>query len=80
MVGPAPLIPGGFQLYADSFFRLETERYLVQGFFGPIPVTKIMQYGEWLDFEDIDRFTEIIQEVDTYYIGLLAASLQKQMK
>lgn len=61
-----PELEQGLYFYMQAFFALETERNV--GFsVTPIPVMKIIQYGEYLGYsndEKLDDFVYIIRSLD----------------
>ena len=80
MAGPQPLVPTGYDLYLDVFFKLNSERQNKDGSVGSIPVMKIIEYAQWINITDIDSFTDIILRVDIAYINQVSEQLRKQMQ
>lgn len=78
MIGPMPKVPQDYNLYLNAFYKLNTERQLVQGTMGCIPVSKIMEYADWLDYDDSEEFVAILSSIDNAYIKNFIDSLKKQ--
>lgn len=80
MAGKQPAIPLGYDIYLDVFFRLNTERINSQGVIGSIPATKILEYLQWLEVDNINEFIEVITRVDVAYVDAISKQLHKQMQ
>lgn len=80
MVGPKPIVPDAYSLYLDSFYNLDSERTIGQGVIGNIPVTKIHEYGNWLDIDDLEDFTTIVQAIDGTYVSSIRNEISRQLK
>ncbi len=73
---PAPEINPVIKFFITSFFTLSSERSMSSGGIGMIPVSKILEYADWLGFEDITRFLKIIQTVDSGYVDVFYKNLE----
>ena len=80
MAGPQPVVPNGYDIYLDTFFRLNSERHNGEGQIGSIPTMKIVDYANWLDIDNISNFIEIITRVDVAYVNEIAKQIKKQMQ
>lgn len=61
------LIDESLQFYLQAFFVLESERQLGFGVVGPIPVTSIINYAQFLGYTDrqeVYDFVNLIRELD----------------
>lgn len=80
IAGKQPVIPEGFDLYLDVFFRLNSERHNGDGYVGSIPTLKIIEYVSWLDIENVNLFVEVISRVDTAYVDAISQQIRKQIQ
>ncbi len=80
MAGPQPVVPNGYDLYLDAFFRLNNERHNGEGHIGSIPTTKILQQAEWLDISNVNSFIDVLTRVDVAYVNAVSQQLKKQMQ
>lgn len=76
-----PLLAPGEEFYLSSFFELTTERAIGWAS-GPIPHSKILEYGEraGLEVSTMSVFTQVIRAMDTAYLDWLAAEREKASK
>ena len=68
------------QFFVQSFFTLSTERTMSSNGIGMIPYSKIIEYGEWIDYIDITRFLKVIQRVDAAYVDVFYKKLESSNK
>lgn len=68
------------RFFVTSFFTLSTERSLSSNGIGMIPYSKIVEYGEWVNFVDITRFLKVIQRVDAAYVDDFYKKLEAHKK
>lgn len=80
MAGPQPVVPNGYDLYLDAFFRLNTERHNGEGYIGSIPTLKILEYAEWLGILNVNEFIDILTRVDVAYVNAVSQQIKKQMQ
>jgi len=80
MAGPQPVVPNGYDIYLDSFFRLNSERHNGDGYIGTIPAMKIIDYANWLDIDDVGNFIDIITRIDIAYVNKISEQIKKQMQ
>jgi hypothetical protein len=74
-----PDYPPGLDFYMRAFWQLSTERQI--GFsVGPIPVSKIEEFGEKRGYDPItlDIFRHLIREVDAAYLDWLTKEREKK--
>lgn len=79
MAGKQPQVPAGYDLYLDSFFRLQSERHFSDGVLGQIPTMKILEYASWLGIENVNEFIEVITRVDIAYINAISEQNKRKM-
>lgn len=77
---PPPEINSIIRLFVQSFFTLSTERSTSSNGIGMIPYSKIVEYGDWIEFEDITRFLKVIQRVDAEYVDVFYKKLEANSK
>lgn len=75
---PPPNINQVIRFFVDAFFTLSSERSIGQGGIGFIPFSKIVEYGNWVDFKDITKFLKIIQKVDQTYVSDFYKNMEQQ--
>lgn len=80
MAGPQPVIPLGYDIYLDTFFRLNSERKNGEGYIGSIPALSILTYAEWLDIKNVNEFLDIITRVDVAYVNAMSEQFKRQMQ
>ncbi len=73
---PPPEINAVIRLFVTCFFTLSSERSMSSGGIGMIPVSKILEHADWLDFADSTRFLKIIQTVDSKYVDAFYKNLE----
>ena len=77
MAGPKPSVPSGYNIYLDAFYSLGSERQVVQGIIGSIPVMKIIEYGNYFGIENINLFHTVINEIDIIYVNTQMGQIRK---
>jgi len=80
MAGPQPVVPNGYDLYLDTFFRLNSERQNREIGVGSIPTLKVIEYASWIGIENISEFVDIILRVDTAFVNQISEQIKKQMQ
>lgn len=80
MAGKKPKVPLGYDLYLDSFFRLQSERHFSDGVLGQIPTMKIIEYSSWLNIKDADDFVDVITRIDVAYINSISEMNKRRMQ
>lgn len=78
MAGKQPVIPLGYDIYLDVFFKLNSERINGQGVVGSIPATKMLEYLSWLEVDNINEFIEVVTRVDVAYVDAITKQIHKQ--
>lgn len=83
-VEPAPLRErpkmGMFeQYYLNAFYVLSSSRSIGMAA-GPIPVSEILIYGQYLRDDDPDAFLHIIQRMDSEYLKLESEESKRRME
>jgi hypothetical protein len=76
-----PDCPPGLDYYMKAFWQLSTERSI--GFsVGPIPASKIEEYGERRGFDrmTLENFIYIIRTMDAAYLDWLTQEREKNRK
>lgn len=65
----APELQEGLDLFWDAFGVLSTTRQLGQGFIGPIPWDKIMEYCDRreLEEEQVERMLDYLRAMDSVF-------------
>ena len=59
------------EYYLKAFFRLSSSRQVGMGT-GPIPLSEIILYCEWLEDQDTEEFIEVITHMDATYLEVKA--------
>ena len=77
---PAPEVSSPIRFFVQSFFTLGSERSIGQGGIGLIPYSKIVEYGEWIDYRDITQFLKIIQQIDQAYVSDFYKNMEQNRK
>lgn len=74
-VVPAVRFPVWGQLCFACFWDCSTERALGFGGVGPIPFTRILEWGKWkrLDGTDLRTLVEVVRLMDAKYLEIEAA-------
>jgi hypothetical protein len=80
MAGKAPDMPDGYSEYLKAFKLLDSERVDTESSLGSIPVTRIIEYAEWLGTDDVNNFIHIINDLDAYYVGVKRDKILKETK
>lgn len=69
LANPPPEVNSIIRFFVTSFFTLSSERGMSSNGIGMIPYSKILEYSEWVGFEDVTRFLKVIQRVDASYVN-----------
>jgi hypothetical protein len=77
---PAPEISSPIRLFVQAFFTLSSERSIGQGGIGLIPYSKIVEYGDWINYRDITQFLRVIQRIDQTYVSDYYKNLEQNRK
>ncbi len=80
MAGTRPIIPLGYDIYLDAFFKLNSERQVSDGHYGSIPVSKIIDYAHWLGINNDNLFVEVLSNVDVQYVNYVTQEFRKQLQ
>jgi len=80
MAGPQPVVPDGYDLYLDFFFKLNSERHNGDGYIGSIPIMKMIEYAHWIDIKNVNEFIEVIIRIDAAYVDAINKQIRKQMQ
>ena len=67
--------------FLTAFYKLSTERSVGMGV-GPIPWSKIVQYGRHYGFEGVslEVFCDIIERLDSHYVAQAAKERKAKTK
>lgn len=77
---PPPPISAPLRLFVQAFFTLSSERSIGQGGISLIPYSKIIEYADWIGFDNATRFLNIIQLVDQTYVSDFYVNMEKNRK
>lgn len=80
MAGQPPIIPVGYDFMIEAFMDLSTERPMAEGAVLYIPILKIIQYLDWHGMENVKTIVGYIQKMDSRYVKLQQANLNKKIK
>lgn len=80
LVKSKPVVPSAYDLYLDAFYKLNSERQISENHVGSIPLTKIMEYGQWLDVINMKSFIETIMQIDAAYVNYVVSEMRKEIQ
>ena len=80
MAGPQPVVPSGYDIYLDTFFKLNSERQNREVGIASIPTLKVIEYAGWLSIENVSEFVDIILRVDTAFVNQISEQIKRQMQ
>ncbi len=75
----APELAPGEEYYMRAFWALGTERTLAPGLVGPIPWSRIVEYGDRSGLEPdlVESLVMVVRALDEVYLGWTAEEMER---